>query len=143
MSPQFHHTVFIGKPAAEVWSALTTKATVDRHYMAPLLALELKKGGRIAYGKDTAVIEGIITEIDAPKMLSHTFRFAGDTGPETLVTYEVGPVGDAMCVLHISHTGFKEEEGQAFADITQGWPVIASSLKTLLETGYPLPWPKD
>jgi uncharacterized protein YndB with AHSA1/START domain len=109
--------------------------------MAPLLVLELKKGGRIVYGRDTALIDGTVAEVDAPKKFSHTFRFAGDTGPETLVTYEVEPVGDAMCVLHIAHTGFKEE-GQALADITQGWPVIASSLKTLLETGHPLPWPK-
>jgi hypothetical protein len=46
-----------------------------------------------------------------------------------------------MCSLTISHTGFRAED-QTFSDITGGWPVIASSLKTLLETGRGLPWPK-
>jgi uncharacterized protein YndB with AHSA1/START domain len=82
MTPEFHQTVFIGKPAAEVWAALTTKATVERYYMAPLLELELKKGGRIAYGKEAPMIEGTITELDAPRKLSHTFRFAGTSPAE-------------------------------------------------------------
>jgi uncharacterized protein YndB with AHSA1/START domain len=142
MTPEFHQTIFIGKPAKEVWDALTTKTTVDQYYMAPLLVLDLKKGGRIAYGRETAMIEGMITELDASRKLSHSFRFAASTGPETLVAYEVEPVGDAMCALHLTHSGFKKED-QTFADITGGWPVILSSLKTLLETGKPLPWPKD
>lgn len=141
VTPEFHQTLFIGKPAKEVWDALITKATVDRYYMVPLLVLDPKKGGRIAYGRETAMIEGIIAELEAPHKLSHSFRFAGSTSPETLATYEVEPLGDAMCALHLTHSGFKQED-QTFADITGGWPVILSSLKTLLETGHPLPWPK-
>lgn len=141
MTPEFHQTVFIGKPASEVWAALTTKATVDRYYLAPLLDLELKKGGRIAYGREAAMIEGTITELDAPRKFSHTFRFTGVSPAETLVTYEIEPVGDAMCVLSLTHSGF-QSKSQAFEDVTGGWPVILSSLKTLMETGKTLPWPK-
>ncbi len=141
MKPEFHQTIFIGKPAAEVWNALTEKKTIDQYYMAPVHTLELKKGGKISYGKERELIIGTIEEIDAPKKLVHTFMFAGSDDPETRVTYEIKPVGDSMCSLTISHTGFRAED-QTFADITGGWPVIASSLKTLLETGHGLPWPK-
>ena len=53
MKPEFHYTILIGKPAADVWSALTEKAKIDQYYMAPVHTLELKKGGRISYGGKT------------------------------------------------------------------------------------------
>lgn len=140
MKPEFHYTLFIAKPAKEVWSALTNKKTIDQYYMAPVHTLELKKGGRISYGADAELISGTITEMKAPEKLVHTFRFAGSDDPETSVAYVIKPVGESMCSLTISHTGFQAED-QTFADITGGWPVIASSLKTLLETGRGLPWP--
>src|SRR5690606_21193287 len=98
--------------------------------------------GRISYGGDAELISGTITEFDAPKTLVHTFGFSGSNDPETRVAYEIKPIGDLMCSLTISHTGFQAED-QTFADITGGWPVIASSLKTLLEMGRTLPWPKE
>jgi uncharacterized protein YndB with AHSA1/START domain len=141
VKPEFHYTILIAKPAAEVWSALTEKKTIDQYYMAPVHTLELKKGGRISYGGEAELIAGMITELDAPKRLEHTFKFVGSDDQETRVSYEIKPIGDSMCSLKISHTGF-QEENQTFADISGGWPVIASALKTVLETGQALPWPK-
>jgi uncharacterized protein YndB with AHSA1/START domain len=141
MKPEFHYTTFIAKPAKDVWSALTEKKTIDQYYMAPVHTLELKKGGRISYGCDTELMSGTITELEAPKTLVHTFKFTGSDDPETQVAYHIEPIGDAMCSLTISHTGFKAED-QTFGKVAWGWPVIASSLKTLLETGRTLPWPK-
>ena len=142
MKPEFHYTILIAKPAADVWSALTEKKLVDQYYMVPLHTLELKKGGKISYGVDKEVITGTITDFEAPKTLVHTFKFTNKENTETRVSYDIKPIGDAMCALTISHTGF-EEKNQAFSDITGGWPIIASSLKTLLETGKSMPWPKE
>lgn len=142
MKPEFHYTILIAKPAADVWSALTEKKLIDQYYMVPLHTLELKKGGKVSYGVDKEMISGMITEFEAPKTLVHTFKFAGSEDPETRVAYEIKAIGDAMCSLTISHSGF-EAENQTFADISGGWPVIASSLKTLLETGKNMPWPKE
>lgn len=142
MKPQFHYTLFIAKPAGDVWRALTEKKTIDQYYMAPVHTLEPKAGGKISYGEPTEMVTGSITGFDAPFRLAHTFRFTGREDTESHVVYEITPVGDRMCSLAISHTGF-QVENQAFADISQGWPVIASSLKTLLETGQKLPWPKS
>jgi uncharacterized protein YndB with AHSA1/START domain len=139
--PEFRYTILIAKPAADVWSALTEKKIIDQYYMVPVRSLELEKGGKITYGEDTDLITGTIEEIDAPKTLVHTFNFVGSEDPETRVAYEIKPIGDLMCSLTILHTGFGEED-QTFADIAGGWPVVASSLKTFLETGKRLPWPK-
>jgi uncharacterized protein YndB with AHSA1/START domain len=140
--PQFGITVYIAKPASEVWAALLTKDIVDKYHLVPLLKLEPKVGGRIAYGRDTALIEGVIKQFEPQKSLVHTFHFVGSKDPETTVIFDLAPEGDAMCRLRIVHIGFKEEN-QTFEDTVGGWPMIASSLKTLLETGKTLPWPKS
>jgi len=139
--PTFHYTIFIARPAQDVWDALTQKPLVDRYYMAPLQKLELEKGGRIAYGDKVALIMGRVMEIEPPKKLVHSFAFTGSTDPESVVSYEIAAVGDRMCSLSITHSGFASEN-QSYTNISGGWPVIASSLKTLLETGKSLPWPE-
>ncbi len=142
MDSGFHYRIFIGRPPAAVWEALTDKRLVDRYFMAPLTALEPKCGGRISYGSaGSEAIVGAILEMDEPRKLVHSFRFAESPDFDSIVSYEIKGIGDEMCVLDIFHTGFPVES-QAFADISGGWPVIASSLKTLLETGEVLPWPK-
>ena len=123
MKPEFHYTTFIAKPAKEVWSALTQKKIIDQYFMATAHTLELKEGGRISYGGDEEVITGRIVELEAPKSLVHSFKFAGSDDPATRVAYKIESVGDAMCSLTISHTGFQAED-QTFANVTGGWPVM-------------------
>lgn len=142
MKPVFQYTLFIAKPAQEVWNALTQKQIVDQYQMAPLHTLELKKGGAILYGKESPLVTGTIIDLDAPRKLVHSFAFAGSPDPETVASYEIEPVGELMCSLSIRHSGFPSEN-QSFANISSGWPVIVSGLKTLLETGQNLPWPKQ
>ncbi|MES2660266.1 MAG: SRPBCC domain-containing protein [Verrucomicrobiota bacterium] len=138
----FEYTIFIANPSKDVWNALIQKELVDRYFLAPLVTLELEKGGKIAYGTmDSELISGTITEIDEPQKLAHTFHFAGSGDPDTAVCYEIEAIGDWMCALHLTHSGFIGEN-QTYVNISGGWPVIASSLKTLLETGKPLPWPE-
>ncbi len=141
MKPEFQYVIFIAKPAKEVWNALTEKSSVDQYFLAPLRTLELRKGGKISYGGDNDLIVGTILEVEAPKTLVHTFQFPGQKGNETRVAYEIKAIGELMSSLSITHTGFDSKD-QSFADVSGGWPVIASSLKTVLETGRGLPWPK-
>ena len=57
--------------------------------------------------------------------------------PLSQVTFDLEPDG-AMVKLTVTHGGF--QPGSAvLAGVSQGWPSILSSLKTLLETGAPLP----
>ena len=141
LKPEFHYTIFIAKSAQDLWTALTEKKVVDQYFMVPLHTIELKKGGKISYGADEEVVTGEIKEITPPTKLVHIFKFDGSDSAVTTVTYEIEPFGNAMCSLTISHTGF-ESEDQSFAHISSGWAVIASSLKSVLETGHNQPWPK-
>ncbi|MEJ8645853.1 SRPBCC domain-containing protein [Streptomyces sp. MS1.HAVA.3] len=59
----------------------------------------------------------------------------------TKVTYEIEPVGETLARLTILHEGF-EPGGTLIGMCGRAWPMLASSLKTLLETGAPLPEPE-
>jgi hypothetical protein len=57
--------------------------------------------------------------------------------PRSSVTFEIEPAG-ALVKLTVRHGGF--DPGSAVLEgVTDGWPAILSSLKTLLETSEPLP----
>ena len=55
------------------------------------------------------------------------------------VTFEIEPVGE-MVKLTVVHDDF-EPGSTAATMVRNGWPALLSSLKTLLETGEPLPRP--
>jgi hypothetical protein len=52
------------------------------------------------------------------------------------VTFDIEPVAD-MVRLTVTHDEL-EPESQMLHKISQGWPRVLSSLKSLLETGRPL-----
>ncbi|HEY1322447.1 MAG TPA: SRPBCC domain-containing protein, partial [Streptosporangiaceae bacterium] len=57
--------------------------------------------------------------------------------PRSKVTFELAPAGDSV-KLTVTHDGF-EPGSTVLAGISEGWPALLASLKTLLETGEPLP----
>ncbi|PTX94688.1 hypothetical protein DB346_21960 [Verrucomicrobia bacterium LW23] len=146
---EFVYHAYIAKPAEDVWKALTTPDIINKYYMVPVLKLELKTGGDITYGTgDNVAISGKIKELRTPDnpegkaaTLTHTFRFHGSKDPESEVAYYIRPYGPKMCRLTLTHTFPKK--CQTLEDISNGWPVILSSLKTLLETGLAMPWPEN
>jgi hypothetical protein len=53
------------------------------------------------------------------------------------VSFDIEPLGDYVR-LTVLHDGF-EPGGAILPGITEGWPLLMSSLKSLLETGEVLP----
>jgi len=139
--PEFRQTLFIGCSSEVLWSHLVDPRLVDQYFLCQLKALEPVVGGAVSYGfKGQSYIGGVIQVFEAGKELTHTFRFLDSSDPETRVSYLLEPIGDKLTGLTLIHSGFETEEG-TYADISGGWPVILSTLKTLVETGKPLEWP--
>ena len=116
-----------------VWKALTRKSLVDRYYLAPLGADIAGIGTEIYYGtaKDK-LITGTVIAHQAPSLLSHTFRFVGDTeSPDTIVTYRLTTEGKGTRLL-LQHRGYRVPS-QGHADISGGWPVIIDRLRAVLD----------
>jgi uncharacterized protein YndB with AHSA1/START domain len=82
-------------------------------------------------------VEGQVVEADPPKRLVLTWQSAHPAFREegaSRVTFEVTPFFGAVR-LTVTHA---ELGPKALEGVKIGWPVILSSLKTLLETGKPL-----
>ncbi|NGO73804.1 ArsR/SmtB family transcription factor [Streptomyces boncukensis] len=54
------------------------------------------------------------------------------------VTFEIEPAGEGAVKLTVTHDDF-EPGSEMLKGVSEGWPVILSNLKTLLETGETLP----
>ncbi|HSD42876.1 MAG TPA: SRPBCC domain-containing protein [Burkholderiales bacterium] len=76
-------------------------------------------------------------ECDPPRRLSYTFTSHIDEGgyPErpSRVTFELQPMG-ATVKLTMTHDDF-DEGSEVLRGVSNGWPAILSSLKSLLESG--------
>jgi len=139
----FASQLYIQAGAGRVWEALVDPALASHYYLAPLLYPLKKEGGHVAYGtEERAVISGVILDYRPGAALRHTFAFMqpdGTRGSESTVLYDLEAIGDDLTLLRLIHGGL--ESRADFESISGGWPVILSSLKTLLETGSPLQWP--
>jgi uncharacterized protein YndB with AHSA1/START domain len=57
--------------------------------------------------------------------------------PRSKVAFDIDDVGHGTAKLTVTHDGFAPGSALLLA-ISEGWPAVLSSLKTLLETGSPL-----
>jgi uncharacterized protein YndB with AHSA1/START domain len=101
----------------------------------------------VDYDDDSKVaLVGTVVEVERPRLLVLTWQQPGATTPASRVTFEIAQFEDSV-KLTVSHTEL-DLESPMYRGISQGWPAILSSLKTLLETGKPLPstakrWPRQ
>ena len=152
---QFVYTTYIKTTPEQLWQAITDPAFTRRYWGVALLS-DWTVGSTIAWevaGVTIADPAQTVLVADAPRRLTFTWHtitpeFGAAVGgsDEELavmaaenrsnVTFDLEPAG-AMVKLTVTHAGF--EPGSAIlAGVTDGWPVILASLKTLLETGQPL-----
>jgi uncharacterized protein YndB with AHSA1/START domain/DNA-binding transcriptional ArsR family regulator len=155
--PEFVYTTYIRTTPEQLWSGLTDPA-FTRRYWGLTIESDWRPGSTftVRLDKDDVAIadpEQVVLESDPYRRLSytwHTFtpqwaaaygipasdqaRFAAE--PRSKVTFEIEPLGDQVR-LTVTHDGF-EPGSKVLAGISQGWPLILSSLKSLLETGEPV-----
>lgn len=131
--------IFIRATPAEIWRALTDPVLTRDYYYGTAIVSDWTPGARwTSEADDELYLEGEVLEIEEPHRLVQTFHVAiekpaADDPPST-VTWETTPMGDASR-LRLIHDGM----GAATRDyVEDGWELILSGLKTLLETGRPL-----
>ena len=140
----FTRNVYLAAPAEEVWPWLVEPERMREYSLAHLrerplavgdpLTLVSRLGGQV-------IVEGVVEELVEGRKLAHSYQFQEeDPEPPSRVTYELLRYGDAMCCLQLRHENLVPG-GSTLASVSTSWDVILSSLKTLIETGKPLPWP--
>jgi uncharacterized protein YndB with AHSA1/START domain len=132
--------IYIAAPYETIWATLTRPERHEHWYVAPCLQFGWESGATVLWGRPAeSVIEGTLTVWEPATRFAHTFRFAALDEPESQVTWHVMPMGEVVYV-EVNHL-FPGEAPATQAIVTDGWSLVLSRLKTLLETGEPMPWP--
>ena len=137
------YDIYIGAPVAKVWKGIVD-ADMTKHYVyGTRFESKLKKGAPYAYVGDGGfkVVDGEILEVEAEKRLVMTWQARWDDSvakdAPSRVTYELTSAGPSTTRLHLVHDGF-DGHNATYSGSVDGWPLMLSSMKTLLETGKPL-----
>ena len=138
----FVYVTYIRTTPEKLWQALTQPEFTRQFFMDCVHESEWKVGAswKIAAPDGTIPDSGEVLEIDPPKRL--VLRWRSELKPEltaegdSRMTYTLEPQGEMVkfTVLH----EMDREESKLIQAVSRGWPLILSSLKSLLETGASL-----
>jgi|SRR5215510_7530372 len=141
--PRHVFQVYIRTEPEQLWQAITDPDFTQRFFFQTKVDAEWRPGLPVLYWRrdGSLAVEGEVLDADPPRRLITTWSFRNrpeyDNDPPSRVTWEIEPVGE-MCKLTLVHDDFPSET-PTFKSVGTGWPLVLSSLKSLLETGEPLP----
>lgn len=161
----FTHTTYIQASAEHVWQGLTDPAVTRRYWRheragAKTFHSDWRKGSTydLAHEEVGLVVsdaEQVILESDPPHRLAYTWHtftpeWASAVGMDeaaadawrsearSQVDFDIEDVGRGVARLTVTHGPFTPRSA-VLQGISNGWPAVLASLKTLLETGTALP----
>jgi uncharacterized protein YndB with AHSA1/START domain/DNA-binding transcriptional ArsR family regulator len=138
--PNFVLETFIKTTPDKLWEALTSGDKTPLYYFGTRLQSDLKPGSPFQYFQPdgSLMLDGEVVEIEPKTRIVSTFLPSWAKGATaTRVTFGIEPMGD-LCKFTITH----HDIDKAPAGVTTGWSQIASSLKSLLETGEAITYPQ-
>lgn len=148
--PKFVYVTYIRTTPEKLWQALTEPEFTRKYWCNTVQECEWKEGSpwRVMIPDGRVADSGKIVEIDPPRRLVLTWenQFREELkGEVTRLTYELERKSDSV-KLTVIHEGGTPESKMVEA-VSNGWPHILASLKSLLETGESLEgtrhWPED
>jgi len=140
--PKTVYVTYIASTPEKVWEALTSAEFTKRFFFGRAVEVEPKVGGSFAMRMPDGRydIKGKVIEWDPPRRLSVTWEVDFEEFrelPESLVTYDIEPMGGSV-KLTMTEAHRWDVPDAILAGGRQGWPLILSSLKSVLETGKPI-----
>ena len=144
-SPIVSTSVEIAASPERVWQALTDPAQTPLYFYGARVQSGWQVGDRIDYfGEgDAPMTTGEVLQIDAPRRLVTTFSAvwepASAADRPSRVSYTIEPAGDGSR-LTVTHDDF-DGETATYNGVRDGWPFILNGMKSVIETGKPLPMP--
>jgi len=140
--PTFVYVIYIESTPQKVWHALTD-ADLTAEYWGHSNVSDWQVGSAWEHqrtdGTRTADVVGTVVESSPPTRLVTTWAFPGEERADdssSRVTFDIQPHGEIirLTVTHENLTDQAERDEAA-----AGWAAVLSNLKSLLETGSPLP----
>jgi uncharacterized protein YndB with AHSA1/START domain/DNA-binding transcriptional ArsR family regulator len=142
--PRLVYQIIIRAPQERVWEAITKPEFTSRYYYGNTLKTDLAIGSPFTYHTPdgSPIVEGEVVASDPPKRLVHTYHSLWPPMNEdapTQVTWELESMPEGVTKVTVVHEDFQGETATYNGLRGGGWTWILSNMKTLLETGEPLP----
>lgn len=139
--PEFVYVTFIKTTPDKLWHALTDTEFTQSYWFDCSLHSDWKAGSAMQMHRDGKVVnEGFVLESEPPRRLSYSWLSVYDAEMikerPSRVTFVLEPDNGAV-KLTVTHEDFAEGS-KTLPSISEGWPLVLSSLKSILETGKPL-----
>ncbi len=138
------YRVFIKASAQQIWDAITKPEFTTRYFHGARVDTTAKTGATLRYyGPDDSLWgDDVVIEADPPRKLVATWTALWDpdtaTEEPSRVTWEIDERDGGMCLLTVVHDRLEGAPNTAAKVSGEGWMMVLSGLKTLLETGEPL-----
>ena len=133
--------IYIKTSIAVLWDALTNPDVTQRYWGNTRIESDWQVGSKVLYLRDGEVTdEHTVLAVEKPRLLAHTFHplfGAFKDEPASRVRFLLNESGE-VARMTVVHDNFPPQS-KVFPACSDGWPMMLSSLKTLLETGTPLP----
>jgi uncharacterized protein YndB with AHSA1/START domain len=143
--PKFVYVTYIASSPEKIFAALTSHDATAKFWFGNAVTSDWNAGSPLEFRREgNLIIQGKVLENDPPRRLSYTFQsmhepFNGSEKPSRVV-FELEQQRDQV-KLTVTHDDFVEDS-KVFPAISNGWPLVLSSLKSYLEVGRVLraPW---
>jgi uncharacterized protein YndB with AHSA1/START domain len=133
--PNFVYVTYIASTPDKVFKALTDTEATARFWFGNAVTSDWKVGSPVTFRRNgELVVSGKVLEFDAPRRLSYTFHSQHDglfTEQPSRVVLEIEQQKDQV-KLTMTHDDFAADS-KVFDKISNGWPLVLSSLKSYLE----------
>jgi uncharacterized protein YndB with AHSA1/START domain len=141
-APDIVQVIYIRATPERTWAALTDPDQIAQYWFGLRGESDWRPGSPFTWrldGKD--MFGGVVEAADPPRRL--VLRSGPPGGPlGQTITWVIEPVettgGEPLIRLTLTNAGLAEDD-PARAGTAATWAAIVSNLKTLLETGRPLP----
>jgi len=135
---------YIATTADKLWAALTQGDFTRQYFFGRRMESDWKQGSTWKLFMEDGRLDchGIVLECDPPRWLAFTWKVDWIESmralPESKVTFKLEPLGEVVR-LTVSEHHDDTLDPKFHQGGRDGWPMILSGLKTLLETGHALP----
>jgi uncharacterized protein YndB with AHSA1/START domain len=140
--PKFVYVTYIATTPQKLWQALTEGAFTRQYWFGQTIESDWALGSRVVFRNGSEVHDyGEVLECEPCRRLSYSWHVEYHEvfrrEKPSRVTFELEPMGNEV-KLTVTHDQF--EPGSKVRDaVSNGWPLILASLKSLLETGRASP----
>ena len=144
---KFIYVTYIRTTAEKLWDALTKPEFTRAYWMGTWHDTTWEVGAtwKLMFPDGRVADAGEVVEVEKPRRL--VLKWRNEFRPElhsegySRCTLELEPKGDIV-KLTVTHE-IDKPESKLIGAVSNGWPLILSSLKSLLETGNVLEWTRN